>query len=292
VVPATAAAAAALAQDRDNSGTLERDELAMCLTMLGVEVQESHLDAIFGVLDVDGDGEVVIAEFFESMEQLKSELKAARKAAVHAEAKNVAARERLRRAEEARGTVSSAFFTILRARCAACSRRRPNGDCGGGGGACSCALHSLAVIESGARAWRACLLPWSECEPLAHAEGGSAPASRRRGSGTEWTATASVVGVVAAAPVRVCSRRQCLAEPSARWLLCAGVLPSKEKPWEKPPERPRDPDVLHGKGWKKLRKQEKAQGVGWWSGSGAEEVCDTAVPPPRSIEPPARRGPC
>eukprot|EP01047_Picozoa_sp_COSAG01_P042795 COSAG01_NODE_3760_length_5722_cov_5.035390_1_plen_747_part_00 len=175
--------------DRDNSGTLERDELAMCLTMLGVEVQESHLDAIFGVLDRDGDGEVVIAEFFESMEQLKSELKAARKAAVHAEAESVAARERLRRAEEARGTVSSAFFTILRAR----------------GG-----------IGPGVKAPR------------------------------EW------------------NRVDCDGE--------RGVLPSKEKPWEKPPERPKDPDVLHGKGWKKLRKQEKAQGVGWWSGSGAEET--------------------
>ena len=176
--------------DRDRSGTLEREELAMCLTMLGVSVKTEHLDAIIDVLDVDGDGSIVIGEFFESMERLKEELKAARKAAAKAAESSLLRSQRLRAASEAQGTATSAFFTIIRSR---------------------------AGFDPGSEAPR------------------------------QW------------------NRVDCDGD--------RGVLPAKEMPWEKPPERPKDLDQLHGKGWKKLKKFEKTNGgLGWWSGVGADET--------------------
>ena len=50
--------------------------------VLGVAVEPVHLDAIMHELDTDGDGDIVIAEFFEQMERLKLKMNAARKLAL------------------------------------------------------------------------------------------------------------------------------------------------------------------------------------------------------------------
>ena len=102
--------------DKDNSGALEKDEFAMCMTMLGVPVEERHLDAMMLILDVDGDGDVVISEFFERMEMLHRTLIEARKRQVKREAEGLKQAAHLRAMQEAQGTATSAFLTLLRAR--------------------------------------------------------------------------------------------------------------------------------------------------------------------------------
>lgn len=156
--------------------------------VLGVAVEPVHLDAIMHELDTDGDGDIVIAEFFEQMERLKLKMNAARKLALKQGEEERRRTALLQQMEEAQGTVTNAFLTILQAR---------------------------AGISPGVAAPK------------------------------EW------------------NRVDCDGE--------RGVLPAKEKPWEKM-KKPKDLDDLHGKTWKALKKVEKANGIGWWAGSGSDDT--------------------
>ena len=102
--------------DTDRSGTLEPNELAACLKMLGVQVDDSIVSAIMDSLDDNGDGVIVIAEFFEAMERLKEQLRAARHEKQRAERAALERSARLQRIADARGTATGAFFTVLRSR--------------------------------------------------------------------------------------------------------------------------------------------------------------------------------
>ena len=84
--------------------------------VLGVAVEPEHLDAICLELDTDGDGNIVISEFFHQMERLKLKLIRTRKLALKQGEDERKKAEQIRQMKEAQGTVTNAFLTILQAR--------------------------------------------------------------------------------------------------------------------------------------------------------------------------------
>lgn len=84
--------------------------------MLGVPVEPKHLDAVMAELDTDGDGDIVISEFFKQMERLKVKMNTLRKLALKQGEDERKRTELVRQMEDAQGTVTNAFLTILQAR--------------------------------------------------------------------------------------------------------------------------------------------------------------------------------
>ena len=101
--------------DADRNGTLDSEEIAYVLRSLGVNMSQQEHRRIMNVLDDDGNGIVVIAEFFERMNDLKLRLQKDRADQRLLDISAARSQRHRDRQEDLRNSATAAFFTVLRA---------------------------------------------------------------------------------------------------------------------------------------------------------------------------------